>query len=84
MVSLGADGRVTILKAGEARVYVSAEQTEYYVREGIWIDISVAKISKPENTPTKEQTKIKASNEMEKVGDVLLPEGWSWKTPMQN
>ncbi len=81
VVSLGADGRVTILKAGEARVYVSAEQTEYYVREGIWIDISVAKISKPENTPTKEQTKIKASNEMEKVGDVLLPEGWSWKTP---
>ncbi len=81
VVSLGADGKVTILKAGEARVYVSAEQTEFYEREGLWIDISVAKISKPDNTPTKEQTKIKASSEMEKVGDISLPKGWSWKTP---
>ncbi len=81
VVSLGADGKVTILKAGEARVYVSAEQTEFYEREGLWIDISVAKISKPDNTPTKEQTKIKASSEMEKVGDISLPKGWSWKKP---
>ena len=81
VVSLGADGKVTVLKAGEARIYVSAEQTEYYEREGLWIDISVEKLSKPENMPTGEQTKIKASSEMDKLADIPLPEGWHWKEP---
>lgn len=81
VVSLDETGKVAVLKAGEARIYVSAEQTEYYEREGIWIDISVAKLSMPENMPTGEQTKINASSEMDKLEDISLPEGWHWKEP---
>lgn len=79
VVSLDADGRVTILNAGEARVYVSATQTEFYEKEGLWIDIKVLKKEKPENTPIGENTQIKAANTMDKLGDVPLPEGWRWK-----
>lgn len=81
VIALGADGKITIKKAGEARIYVSASQTEYYEKEGIWIDISVLKIPKPDNMPMGEQTEIKAEQTMEKLGDIALPEGWSWKEP---
>lgn len=43
VVSVDADGKVTIQKAGEACIYVSVSQTEFYEKEGIWIDISVTK-----------------------------------------
>ncbi len=80
VVSLDADGKVTILNAGEARVYVSASQTEFYEKEGIWIDITVLKSEKPQNIPIGENTEIKAAKTMDKLGDVPLPEGWRWKT----
>lgn len=167
VVSVDEEGKVTIQKAGEARIYVSAEQTEFYEKEGIWIDVSVAKApgsaavfqegwiyhpdnrnakspvpmsetndtskvsyqykpkdaanstytdkcpvnagaytvkavfaetenylevtatadftilkaQKPQNMPVDKNTLPQASNNMNKAGDVPLPEGWSWKEP---
>lgn len=167
VVSVDADGKVSLQKAGEARIYVSTSQTELYEKEGLWIDISVAKVpgsaavfqegwvyhpdnlnakapvpmsetndttkvsyqykpkdaedsayndscpvnagtytvkavfaetenylevaatadftilksQRPQNMPIEDNKKVQASQTMNKIGDVPLPEGWSWIEP---
>ncbi len=81
VVAVGADGKVTIKKAGEARICVSSSQTEFYEKESVWIDISISKIPQPENMPGGEQTEINAGRSADNLVDIVLPEGWSWKEP---
>lgn len=76
VVNVSADGKVTILKPGTAKIKVSlSETTNYAAAPDQEITISVAKADAP---ATKPQSAMTVANDKDKVSKVNLPKGWTW------
>ncbi len=67
------------VNAGAYTVKAVFAETENYLEAEATADFQILKEKNPENMPVGENVKISAAGTMNRVKDILLPAGWSWK-----
>lgn len=76
-----ADGKVSVQGTGNAVITASMEEDDHYRKASAKAQIHVAKASLPPFLPFDGTGRTEASSEIEKTGDISLPQGWRWKDP---
>ena len=81
VISVAADGTITVLKAGTATVTINAAETADYAAAAKTISVTV---NKAENAPNMPGTSMNVPYSTKTVSEVTLPTGWVWQDADKN